>query len=48
MLSFTNRKETIQNVEKIIIADEVLCRKEAHLDVLAPNEKTCLCIEMDE
>jgi hypothetical protein len=32
MLSFTNRKETIQNVEKIIIADEVLRRKEAHLD----------------
>ncbi len=29
MLSFTNQKETIQNVEKIIIADEVLRRKEA-------------------
>jgi hypothetical protein len=39
MLSFTNRKETIQNVEKIIIADEVLHRKEAHLDKLAPNKR---------
>jgi hypothetical protein len=38
-LSFTNQKETIQNVEKIIIADEVLRRKEAHLDELAPNER---------
>jgi hypothetical protein len=38
-LSFTNRKETIQNVEKIIIADEVLRRKEAHLDKLAPHER---------
>jgi hypothetical protein len=39
MLSFTNQKETIQNVEKIIIADEVLSRKEAHLDELAPNKR---------
>ncbi len=38
-LSFTNRKETIQNVEKIIIADEVLRQKEAHLDELAPNKR---------
>jgi hypothetical protein len=38
MLSFTNQ-ETIQNVEKIIIADEVLHRKEAHLDELAPNNR---------
>ncbi len=37
-LSFTNQKETIQNVEKIIIDDEVLRRKEAHLDELAPNK----------
>jgi hypothetical protein len=39
MLSFTNRKETIQNVEKILIADEVCRRKEAHLDELAPNKR---------
>jgi hypothetical protein len=39
MPSFTNQKETIQNVEKIIIADEVLHRKEAHLDKLAPNKR---------
>ncbi len=39
MLSFTNRKETIQNAEKIIIADDVLRRKEAHLDKLAPNKR---------
>ncbi len=39
MLSFTNQKETIQNVEKIIIADEVLHQKEAHLDELAPNKR---------
>jgi hypothetical protein len=38
-LSFTNQKETIQNVEKIIIADEVLRRKEAHLDKLAPHKR---------
>jgi hypothetical protein len=38
-LSFTNQKETIQYVEKIIIADEVLRRKEAHLDELAPNKR---------
>jgi hypothetical protein len=38
-LSFTNQKETIQNVEKIIIADEVLHRKEAHLDKLAPHKR---------
>ncbi len=38
-LSFTNRKKTIQNVENIIIADEVLRRKEAHLDKLAPNKR---------
>ncbi len=37
-LSFTNRKETIQNVEKIIIADEVLPWKEAHLEEFAPND----------
>ncbi len=35
-LSFTNRKETIKNLEKIIIADEVLRRKDAHLENLAP------------
>jgi hypothetical protein len=39
MLSFTNQKETIQNVEKIIIADEVLRWKEAHLVELAPNNR---------
>ncbi len=39
MLSFTNQEETIQNVEKIIIADEVLRRKEAHLDELTPNDR---------
>jgi hypothetical protein len=38
-LSFTNRKETIKNIEKIIIADEVLCRKDAHLEDLAPNNR---------
>jgi hypothetical protein len=38
-LSFTNRKETIKNIEKIIIADEVLCRKDAPLENLAPNNR---------
>ncbi len=38
-LSFTYQKETIQNVEKIIIADEVLRQKEAHLDELAPHKR---------
>jgi hypothetical protein len=36
-LSFTKRKETIKSLKKIIIADEVLCRKDAHLEDLAPN-----------
>ncbi len=38
-LSFTNRKETIKNLEKIIISDEVLRRKDAHLEDLAPNNR---------
>jgi hypothetical protein len=38
-LSFTNQKETIKNLEKIIIADEVLCQKDAHLEDLAPNNR---------
>jgi hypothetical protein len=38
-LSFTNQKENIQNVGKIIIADEVLRQKEAHLDELAQNKR---------
>ncbi len=37
--SFTNQKETIKNLEKIIIADEVLRRKDAHLEDLAPNNR---------
>jgi hypothetical protein len=38
-LSFTNQKETIKNLEKIIIADEVLRRKDAHLEDLTPNNR---------
>ncbi len=38
-LSFTNWKETLKNLEKIIIADEVLRQKDAHLEDLAPNNK---------
>ncbi len=38
-LSFTNRKETIKNIEKIIIADEALRRKDADLEDLAPNNR---------
>ncbi len=38
-LSFTNQKEAIQNVEKIIIADEILRWKDAPLDELAPNKR---------
>jgi hypothetical protein len=40
-LSFT-RKETIKNLKKIIIADEVLCRKDAHLEDLAPNNRRAI------
>jgi hypothetical protein len=47
-LSFTNLKETIQNVEKIIIADEVLHQKEAHLDELAPHKRRAFVTKMDE
>ncbi len=39
LLSFTNQKETIKNLEKVIIADEILCRKDAHLEGLAPNNR---------
>ncbi len=39
LLSFTNQKETIKNLEKIIIADEVLRQKDAHLEDLAPNNR---------
>jgi hypothetical protein len=39
LLSFTNRKETIKNIEMIIIADEVLRRKDARLEDLAPNNR---------
>ncbi len=38
-LSFTNQKETIKSIEKVIIADEVLRRKDAHLEGLAPNNR---------
>ncbi len=38
-LSFTNRKETKKNLKKIIIADEVLRQKDAHLEDLAPNNR---------
>jgi hypothetical protein len=38
-LSFTNQKETIKNIKKVIIADEVLCRKDAHSEGLAPNNR---------
>jgi hypothetical protein len=38
-LSFTNRKETIKNVKKIIIADEVFRQKDAHLEDLASNDR---------
>jgi hypothetical protein len=48
-LSFTNRKETIKNVEKIIIADEVLRRKVVHLEDLAPNNRRAFVLKwMDD
>jgi hypothetical protein len=39
LLFFTNQKETIKNLKKIIIADEVLHQKDAHLKDLAPNNR---------
>jgi hypothetical protein len=39
LLSFTTRKETIKNVKKIIIADEIRRRKEKNLDGLPPMER---------
>jgi hypothetical protein len=45
LLSFTNQKETIKNLEKIIIADEVLCRKDAHLEDLAPNNRRAFVLK---
>ena len=39
-LSFCTRKETMQNLDKIIIADEVLRRKNAQMDGgLKPEER---------
>jgi hypothetical protein len=38
-LSFTNQNETIKNIKKVIIADEVLRRKDTHLEGLAPNNR---------
>jgi hypothetical protein len=38
-LFLTNRKETIKNIKKVIIADEVLRQKGAHLEGLAPNNR---------
>ncbi len=38
-LFFTNRKETIKDLVKIIIADEVLLGKDAHLEDLAPYNR---------
>jgi hypothetical protein len=37
-LSFTSRKDTIRNVEKIVIAEENLRRKEANIEALPPEE----------
>jgi hypothetical protein len=39
LLFFTNRKETIKNIKKVIIDDEVFYRKDAHLEGLAPNNR---------
>ncbi len=39
LLSFTNQKKTIKNLEKNVIADEVLRQKDAHLENLAPNNR---------
>ena len=38
-LSFNSRKATMQNLDKIIIANEVLCWKNAKLDRLPSNER---------
>jgi hypothetical protein len=45
LLSFTNQKETIKNIEKVIIADKVLCRKDAHLEGLAPNNRRAFVLK---
>ncbi len=45
LLSFTNRKETIKNLVKIIIADEVLHQKDAHLEDLAPNNRRAFVLK---
>jgi hypothetical protein len=36
-LSFTTRKETMQNLDKIIIAEEVQCRKDANIAGIPPG-----------
>ncbi len=38
-LSFATRKATMQNLDKIIIADEVLCQKNAQMEGLKLEEK---------
>ena len=39
LLSFSTHKETRQNLDKVIIAKEVMRRKEANLEGLAPTER---------
>ena len=38
-LSFTTCKETMQNLDKVIISNEVLWRKEAKFEGLAPTDR---------
>ena len=38
-LSFTNRRETIRNVEKIVLAEENQRRKDTNVDPLRPEER---------
>ena len=39
LLSFTLRKAAMQNLDKIIIVNKVLCQKNTKLDGLPPNER---------
>ncbi len=44
-LSFTTRKVTMQNLDKIIIADKVLHRKNAKMEGLPPEERKAIIMK---
>ena len=44
-LSFTTRKETMRNLDKIILAEEAQRRKDSHIDSLPPGERKAFILQ---